>query len=67
MNIKAYKYGIIIADESSKIYLYDNNLKIKIKEIDLNSLQFKLFSYIIVDVVVGENSLLISTKNGDVV
>ena len=48
--------------------MYNHNLKNpKIKEIDLNCLQFKLFSYIIVDIVVGNDSLLVSTKYGDVV
>ncbi len=61
-----YRYGIIIATEASKIYLWDFNYK-PIKEIDLTSFMFKLFNYDIADLLVAKDKLLISTTNGDII
>lgn len=47
--------------------MWDFKFKNNIKNIDLTALSFKLFSYVISDIVVAGDKLLVSSTEGDVV
>ena len=63
-----YKQGIIFCTEDdSTIHLYDLTFKMNIKSIELRNFPFKLFSYVIADLIIANDKMLVSTKNGDII
>ncbi|CAK79604.1 unnamed protein product, partial (macronuclear) [Paramecium tetraurelia] len=65
--ITSYQFGIIIGTDASTIHLWDFKFKNNIKNIDLTAFSFKLFSYVISDIVVAGDKLLVASTEGDVV
>ena len=67
MCITTYSHGLIIGTDASTIHLWDFTFKNNIKNVDLTTFGFKLFSYNISDIVVAGEKLLVATTEGDVV
>ena len=65
--ITSYQFGIIIGTDASTIHLWDFKFRNNIKNIDLTAFSFKLFSYVISDIVVAGDKLLVASTEGDVV
>ena len=65
--MQTYKYGIIFCTDASTIHLQDLTFKNNIKNIELTNFPFKLFSYVIADLVVSDDKMIVSTQNGDII
>jgi microtubule-associated protein-like 5 len=58
---------LIIATDASTIHLWDFTFKNNIRNIDLTTFGFKLFSYVISDILVAGEKILVATTEGDIV
>jgi len=65
--ITTYTNGVIIGTDASTVHLWDFKMKNNIKNIDLTAFSFKLFSYVISDIVVAGDKVLVASTEGDVV
>lgn len=65
--ITTYPNGLIVGTDASTIHLWDFTFKNKIKDIDLTTFNFKLFSYSISDIVVAGDKIMVATTEGDIV
>ena len=67
VSIVSYPRGIVIATGKSYLHFWDLNLSENLKNLDINSLDHKLYSVEIISLDIKGNKLMVVTKGGDVI